>query len=91
MKMLVLETERAWQSLGRVVYGVTEVEKRSLQFRRSLYVASDIKAGERFDEHNLREIRPGHGLPCKYYDLLIGKRAARDIPRGTPASWDMIG
>lgn len=91
MRTLVGEAERAWQSLGQISYGVTEVEKRSLQFRRSLYVAADVKAGERFDEHNLREIRPGHGLPCKYYDLLIGKRVTRDIPKGTPTAWDMIG
>jgi len=91
MKALVNESTRAWQALGKITYVPSETEKRSLQFRRSLYVAEDMKAGELFSEDNLREIRPGHGLPCKYYDMLIGKRATRDIRRGTPAAWDLVG
>lgn len=90
MKTLVTESERAWQALGEITYGTGDTEKRSLQFRRSLYVSADMKAGESFTEQNLREIRPGHGLPCKFYDLLMGKHVTRDIRKGTPASWDMI-
>ncbi|MFY0543169.1 pseudaminic acid synthase [Brevibacillus sp. H7] len=87
---LVVETERAWQGLGRVSYGPTEKEKNSLVFRRSLYVVEDVKAGEPLTKQNLRAIRPGHGLPPKYYDVLLGKRVKRDIPKGTPASWDLF-
>ncbi|MFQ6009256.1 MAG: N-acetylneuraminate synthase family protein, partial [Candidatus Zixiibacteriota bacterium] len=88
---LVVETERAWQALGRVCYGQTEKEKRSLQFRRSLYVVKDIKAGEVFTKENLRAIRPGRGLPPKYYDKLLGRKLGRDVSRGTPVSWDLLG
>lgn len=88
---LVAETERAWQALGRVFYGPTEPEKGSLKFRRSLYVTADIKKGERFDSHNLRAIRPGYGLAPKYLDLFMGRRASRDIQRGSPITWDMLG
>ncbi|WP_434133636.1 pseudaminic acid synthase [Sporomusa sphaeroides] len=90
MKLLVTETERAWQALGKISYGPTEKEKASLQFRRSLYVTKDIKAGEILTEENIRSIRPGLGLPPKYYDVVLGKRAERDIKRGTPLSWELL-
>ena len=90
MNALVLETERAWQALGKVSYGPTAVEKKSLVFRRSIYVAEDVKAGEAFTAKNLRIIRPGNGLPPKYLDLLLGKKADRDYPKGTPVTWDFL-
>lgn len=91
MKMLVDESGRAWQGLGRVSYGPTEKEKASLQYRRSLYIANDMKAGDTFTRENLRAVRPGLGLPPKYLDYLLGKRVRRDVKKGTPASWEIIG
>lgn len=88
---LVIETERAWQALGKVAYGPIGDEKQSLKFRRSLYVVADIKRGEVFNALNIRAIRPGDGLPPKYIDLFFGRRAARDIVRGTPLNWDLLG
>jgi sialic acid synthase SpsE len=91
MRMLVEETEKAWQALGEVSYGPTEQERGSLRFRRSLYVACDMKEGDMLDEHNLRSVRPGYGLPPKHYQALLGKRVNRDVAKGTPVSWDLIG
>lgn len=91
MAQLVVEAERAWQALGQVSYGPTETEKKSLVFRRSLYIAKDIVAGEVLTVENLRCIRPGLGLAPKYYDTLLGKRVGRDVKMGTPMSWDLIG
>lgn len=88
---LVTETGRAWQSLGRVSYGPTEAEKKSLVFRRSIYVAEDMKQGDIFDSRNLRIVRPGHGLPPKLIDSVLGKRITRDARKGTPLAWDLIG
>ena len=87
---LVVETERAWQALGSIQYGPTEKEKKSLQYRRSLYIAKDMVAGEILTQGNLRAIRPGYGLSPKYYDILLGKRVNRDLKRGEPVSWDLL-
>lgn len=88
---LVVETERAWQALGTVSYGLTEKERSSMQFRRSLYIVADMAEGEEFSPANLRAIRPGFGLAPKYYDQLLGKRVTRPVKRGTPAGWELVG
>lgn len=87
---LVTETERAWHALGHVSYGPTEKEKASLQFRRSLYIAEDMKAGDIFTSQNLRAIRPGMGLPPKFYDQLIGKAIKQDASKGTAVTLNML-
>lgn len=90
MKMLVEETERAWQALGDITYGPTEQEKASLQFRRSLYVTQDMKTGDVLTQENMRPIRPGLGLKPKYYDMILGKKVKKDVSRGTPVSWNLL-
>ncbi len=87
---LVVESERAWQSLGQVHYGPTEGEKASLKFRRSIYVARDIAAGEEYTTENIRIVRPGLGLPPRYYDILLGRKASRDLKKGTALNWDLV-
>ena len=92
MAMLVVESERAWQALGHVQYGPASAnEATSRGYRRSLYAVRDMAAGEAFTADNLRAIRPGSGLPTKYFDELIGKRVGQAVKRGTPASWKLIG
>lgn len=91
MKMLVEETLKAWKALGKVFYGHTEKEKSSIRFRRSIYVVKDVKEGETFTNKNLRIIRPGEGLPPKYYDEIIGKKASCNVKRGTPMRWELAG
>ncbi len=91
LAMLVVETGRAWQSLGQVTYGPTEVEQRSLVFRRSIYVAQDVRAGEVLTRENLRCIRPGMGLAPKYFERLLGRRVNQDVKKGTPMGWELIG
>jgi N-acetylneuraminate synthase len=90
MAQLVIETERAWQSLGRVSYGATAAEEKSRVFRRSIYASEDIAEGELLSPANVRIIRPGLGLPPKYFEQVIGKRAKQTIKRGTPISWNLI-
>ena len=90
MKQLVIETERAWHSLGKVTYGVMEAEKNSLVFRRSLYIAEDMKKDDVLTKKNLHIFRPGLGLPPKYYDILIGRKVNRDVKKGTAVSWGLV-
>lgn len=90
MQMLVQETERAWLALGKTAYGPTASEKKSLVFRRSLYVARDMHAGETFTSENVKVIRPGNGLPPKFLDAILGKRARSSAKAGTPIQWDLV-
>jgi N-acetylneuraminate synthase len=91
MKQLVIETERAWQSLGKVKYGPTEAEKGSTVFRRSLYIAEDMKKGDILTEKNLRIVRPGLGLEPKFYDILLDRKVNKNLKKGTAVKWDLIG
>jgi N-acetylneuraminate synthase len=90
MAHLVVETERAWQSLGQVSYGATEAEKKSVVFRRSLYVVQDLRAGDVLTIKNVRAIRPGLGLPTKYLEVVVGKRVSQDVVRGTALDWELL-
>lgn len=90
MTQLVVETERAWQALGRVAYGPTAAEEKSIVFRRSLYVVKDLQAGEKLTADNVRAIRPGLGLPTKYLEQVLGKTVKQSVARGTALSWDMM-
>lgn len=84
------EVDRAAMAIGRITYGGTKAEEASKQFRRSLYIAQDMKAGDELTTSNLRLVRPGFGLPPSFFDALVGKRVARDLVAGTPASWDIL-
>ena len=90
MKQLVIETKRAWQSLGKVFYGPAEVEKESKLYRRSLYIAKDMKKGDVLTEDNLRIIRPGLGLSPKYYDVILGRKVTQNLIKGTAVSWALV-
>jgi pseudaminic acid synthase len=90
LKMLVVETERAFQSLGQIQYGVQKAEIKSLDYKRSLYVVKDIELGEKFSAENVRVIRPGYGLAPKFYDLILKKSARQKIVAGTPLTWELL-
>lgn len=76
--------------VGAVRYGPTEAERPSLAFRRSVYVVADIANGEAFTSDNVRVLRPAAGVPPADLAAVLGRRAATDIPAGTPLGWDMI-
>jgi pseudaminic acid synthase len=87
---LIASTRAAYAALGRVDYGLKSSERDNIAFRRSLYVVADIAKGARFDEGNVRSIRPGYGLPPKHLPEVLGRRARRAIKRGEPLARDMI-
>ena len=91
MAQLVLEIERAWQSLGHVSYGITDAEQMSLQYRRSLYIVQNMKAGEVLTKDNVQAIRPGLGLPPKYLDIILGRVVKKNVVRGTAITFELLG
>ena len=88
---LVVETKRAWESLGAVKYGPTAAESNAIKRRRSLYFVEDLNPGDVLSTKSVRRIRPGHGLPPKYYDVILGRAVKKAIKKGTPVTWDAIG
>ncbi|MFH0771193.1 MAG: pseudaminic acid synthase [Candidatus Omnitrophota bacterium] len=89
-KRLVGDIRIAESALGEVRYGPTAGEKKCIIFRRSLFAVNDIKNGELFTTGNVRSIRPGYGLKPRYIKNIIGRRASRDIKRGTPIGWNLV-
>ncbi len=90
LKNLVTESERAWQSIGKIHYGPTEVEEKNRNLRRSIYIIQDLVAGTILDKNNIKTIRPGYGLPPKYYDLILGKKINKDVKKGSPLTWKLV-
>jgi N-acetylneuraminate synthase len=90
MHSLVVETERAWQAIGKVNYGGTVAEEKSKGYRRSIYASADIAEGERLTRKNIRIIRPGYGLAPKFLDLCLGRKTRGTIKTGTPIAWDLL-
>ncbi len=88
---MVLDVRQVEQALGKVSYSRTHEEEKSLVFRRSLFVVEDVPEGGTFTERNVRAIRPGYGLHTRYLGDIVGKRAARAVPRGTPFGWHLLG
>jgi N-acetylneuraminate synthase len=89
-KRLVDDCKSAWSALGSIGYGMTESEKGSMRFRRSIYAVKPIEAGQRLTADNIRVIRPGFGLPPKHLPEIIGRTAARDIAYGEALTWSAI-
>jgi pseudaminic acid synthase len=89
LKMLVEETEKAYLAMGTIQLNVQDAEQKSLLYKRSIYVSQDVAEGDALNESNLKIIRPALGLAPKYWDTVVGKRAARDIKSGTPLQNDL--
>jgi len=89
-KAMVDAVRTAEKALGEVQFGLTAKEDASRTFRRSLFVVEDVKQGEVFTASNVRSIRPGHGLHTRHLAEILGKRAAREVKRGTPMSWEFV-
>lgn len=90
MKQLVEECNNVHKALGKINYELSESEKNSLKFRRSLYVSKDIKKGEKFTPENIRSVRPGYGLHPRHYEKVLGKTATQDLAFGTPLKMEYL-
>lgn len=90
-KALVEDTRNAWAALGGVNYDLLGSERGNVLFRRSLYVTADVKAGQPLTRANIRSVRPGNGLPPADLEKVLTGKAARDLTRGEPLDWSMVG
>lgn len=91
LAQLTHDCRDAWEALGSVHYGEVEAEAASREHRRSLYVVADVRRGDILTAQNIRSIRPGHGLAPKHLHAVLGRPAARDLKRGEPLAWDLVG
>jgi len=89
-KKMVEDIRAGERAIGKISYDISEKEKINKNFRRSIFVVKDIKKGEIFTENNIRVIRPAYGLPPKHFEEILGRKACKDIERGTPLEWNMI-
>jgi len=89
-KTLVESVRSSEKALGHVEYGATAHEVKTLAYRRSLFVVRDVKKGELFTADNVRSIRPADGLHPRHLPEVMGRRAAKDIERGTPLAWELV-
>ncbi len=89
-KQMIEQSLVAHQAIGAIKFAGSSDECTSKKHRRSLYFSQDVHAGEVLSEANIKAIRPGHGLPTKFYDWVIGRKAKIDIKKGTPVSFDLI-
>jgi N-acetylneuraminate synthase len=77
-------------ALGKVNYNISPKEEASRVFRRSLFIVENLKAGDVLTDKNVRCIRPGHGLHPRHLPVILGRKASRDVTRGTPLAWDLV-
>jgi pseudaminic acid synthase len=89
-KEMVNAIRAAEKALGEAHFGLSDNEKASRAFRRSLFVVEDVQPGEVFTDLNVRSIRPGNGLHPRHLTDVLGRSAARGIKRGTPLSWEFV-
>ena len=89
-KQMVDSIRQVEKALGSVTYDLTDKVKKNRIFKRSLFIIKDIKKGNTFTRNNIRSIRPGYGISPKYIDSVLGKKAKKNINKGTPLTWDFI-
>lgn len=89
-KRMVEDVRIVEKALGKVTYELTQKQKNSREDSRSLFVVKDIRAGEELTKDNVRSIRPAFGMHTMFYEEILGRKACKDIARGTPLSWEHI-
>ena len=87
LRELCSSTKIAWQSLGKVNYERTEVEKGNVKFRRSLYFVRSLKKGHIIQDKDIRSVRPGYGVPPKFLDEIVGSKLLNDVEKETRVSF----
>jgi pseudaminic acid synthase len=90
LSALVTECERAFIALGNINYGIQESEKSGMVYKRSIYIITDMKAGETITRDHVKVIRPAYGMAPKYLEKILGKKVKTDVKAGTPLTWELL-
>ncbi len=89
-KTMVEDIRVLEKALGKISYEISDEQKQSLVFRRSLFAVKNIAKNESFTQDNIRSIRPGYGLHTRNFEKIVGRSALTNIKKGTPLTWQMI-
>lgn len=79
MRIICEAAARGYKMMGSYRKVVNENQERRDAFLRSIVAARPIEKGHVITEEDLDYKRPGTGISPKYYKMLIGKTAKRDI------------
>ena len=90
LECLCRDAKDAWLALGKAGFMRQKAEEGSKVFRRSIYFARDLPAGAAVGPDDIRRIRPGMGLPPKYFGQLVGRRLKVAVSRGMATHWDLF-
>jgi len=90
LKRLCQDTFDAWSALGCSGFDRQPAEEASKRYRRSVYFLRDMVAGQKITGADIRRIRPGYGLPPKYFDEVLGRTVRESVNRGTPVQWELL-
>lgn len=90
LKHLCTSAKTAWKSLGQINYERTQSERGNVKFRRSLYFVRSLEAGAIITAEDIRSVRPGYGLPPKFFDQILGSRILRSVEKNTPVTLESI-
>ena len=90
LSALCRDTKTAWACLGETNYGMKSSERGNVKFRRSLYFVKNMEAGELITEQCIRSVRPGFGLPPKFFQEILGKQVNQTVKKNTPVSESLL-
>ncbi|PIQ85207.1 MAG: N-acetylneuraminate synthase [Candidatus Omnitrophica bacterium CG11_big_fil_rev_8_21_14_0_20_45_26] len=91
LKEMVSSIRTAEKTLGSPIKRHTEAEQELYQLaRRSLVAAKHIEAGTKLTKEMIDVKRPGYGIPTKLMDVVVGRKAKRNIEEDEILTWEMI-
>ena len=88
LKDLKINTKECWEAMGSGNFVRPVSESKNLIFRRSLYFVEDMQKGDLISSKSIKRLRPGYGIPPKFFDQIINKKLKRSVEKGDRVSWD---
>lgn len=83
LKELVIKSKKIFKSIGSSKIYRVETKKQTNIFRRSIVAEKKIQKGEKISTLNISLKRPGNGLQPKFFKKILGKKAKKNIKKGS--------